>query len=231
MHILDNPIWAALSTRHQAFAHAGVGALRYPRDIAPFLAIQDARLIDAADLSALVAADETVFLVGPRPEVPDGWLVEALGCMAQMVCERRVVEPPGPVIVPLGSDHRDSVLALTAIVYPHYFRTQTMALGRYFGIFEEGQLAAIIGERMAMPGFREVSAVCTAPGFTGRGLARRLVTWLSNDNLARGETPFLHVSPRNERAKRLYEENGYRTRSELPFWSIRRSSDATGAEP
>ena len=95
-----------------------------------------------------------------------------------------------------------------------------MDLGRYFGVLEDGRLAAMIGERMAMPGFREISAVCMHPASTGRGLARHLLITLSNDNLARGDVPFLHVSSRNERAKRLYEQNGYRTRSEPAFWSL-----------
>jgi predicted GNAT family acetyltransferase len=115
------------------------------------------------------------------------------------------------------------VLALTALVYPHYFRQRTTDLGRYFGIFEGDRLAAMVGERMAPSGFRELSALCTHPDFAGRGLARRLLAFLSNDNLRGGEIPFLHVSPGNERAKRLYDQSGYRTRSEIAFWSLRRT--------
>jgi predicted GNAT family acetyltransferase len=98
-----------------------------------------------------------------------------------------------------------------------------MELGRYFGIFDSGRLAAMAGERMGMPGFREISAVCTHPDFLGRGLARQLVAFLGNDIFAGGSTPFLHVSPQNERAKRLYEQNGYRVRKEMPFASYTRA--------
>ncbi|HEY0660870.1 MAG TPA: GNAT family N-acetyltransferase, partial [Lysobacter sp.] len=55
-----------------------------------------------------------------------------------------------------------------------------------------------------------------------RGYARRLLAWLSNDNHARGRTPFLHVSHENLRAKQLYEQNGYQVRCDLPFWSLDR---------
>jgi len=51
-----------------------------------------------------------------------------------------------------------------------------MELGRYFGVIENGRLAAMAGERMGMPGFREVSAVCTHPDFLGRGLAQKRPT-------------------------------------------------------
>jgi GNAT superfamily N-acetyltransferase len=81
----------------------------------------------------------------------------------------------------------------------------------------------MIGERMAMPGLREISAVCTHPAAVGRGLARRLLAHASNEIFARGETPFLHVSPANTRAVQLYEQNHYRRRIDVPFWSLQRA--------
>ncbi|MHB1271360.1 MAG: GNAT family N-acetyltransferase [Rhodanobacter sp.] len=82
---------------------------------------------------------------------------------------------------------------------------------------------AMIGERLGMDACREISAVCTHPDFLGRGYARRLVAQLSNDNRARGRLPFLHVSPQNRRAKRLYEQLGYRLRRDIGFWSLGRA--------
>jgi predicted GNAT family acetyltransferase len=76
----------------------------------------------------------------------------------------------------------------------------------------------MIGERMGSPQFREISAVCTNPDFVGRGLARRLLVFRGNDLLDRGLTAILHVSPQNARAVKLYEQNGWRTRREMPFW-------------
>jgi len=112
---------------------------------------------------------------------------------------------------------------LTALVYPHYFRLRTMELGRYFGIYQGGRLAAIIGERLGMDAYQEISAVCTHPDFSARGYARRLLALLSNDNLERGRTPFLHVSHQNHRAKLLYEQTGYRHRRDIDFWSLCRA--------
>jgi predicted GNAT family acetyltransferase len=118
---------------------------------------------------------------------------------------------------------RADVLALTARVYPHYFRTRTMDMGRYFGIYRDGRLAAMIGERLGDDGHREMSAICTHPDFNGHGYARRLTAWLSNDTLAHGRQPFLHVSYENVRAKALYERLGYRVRRDIGFWSLRRA--------
>jgi len=228
-HVLDNPIWASLSTLHRSLALEEPGALRYPAEIAPFLGVPGHGPIGATALEQLVAPGETVYLVGPSPSVPPGWRLEDLGLLLQMVCAERLAEVPGPPIVPLTDAHRPSVLALTALVYPHYFRPRTMELGRYFGMLEGDRLAAMIGERMGAPGFREISAVCTHPDFTGRGYARRLLVFLTNDNLERGATPFLHVSSLNERAIALYEQNGYHTRREVPFWSLCRSTGPAGA--
>jgi predicted GNAT family acetyltransferase len=65
-----------------------------------------------------------------------------------------------------------------------------------------------------------MSAICTHPDFNGHGYARRLTAQLTNDTLATGREPFLHVSQRNTRAKALYERLGYRLRRTIPFWSL-----------
>ena len=223
-HILDNPLWASLSTRHRGLALGAGAVLRYPAAIAPFLAVAGRAAVDAAELEALVGRNETVYLIGPEPSLPPGWRLTNLGLLAQMVCEQALPEVEGPPLVPLTDAHRADVLGLTALVYPHYFRPRTVELGRYFGVLEQGRLAAMIGERMGAPGYREISAVCTHPDFSARGLARRLLAFLSNDNLRRGETPFLHVSLENERAKSLYERNGYRTRRRVAFFSLCREA-------
>ncbi len=219
-HPLDNPIWASLSTRHQDVAQGAGGILRYPAAIAPFLGVSRPDVDTAAALESLVTPDESVYLLGPELLTPAGWQLQNLGLLAQMICPQRLPETDSAAIIALTDAHRADVLALTALVYPHYFRPQTMRLGRYFGIYKDGRLAAMIGERMGTQLHREISAVCTHPDFSGQGHARVLLTWLSNDLIDRGYLPFLHVSPKNQRAKLLYEQNGYHTRHEIAFWSL-----------
>ncbi len=223
-HPLDNPFWSSLSTLHHPIALAVDDVLGYPADVAPFLAIARPGPLSPTALDAMVPVDGTGLLLGPRPEVPAGWQLEDLGVMCQMVCDAPLPEVDGPPIAQLGDSDRSTVLALTALVYPHYFRSRTTDLGRYFGVVDRERrgLAAMAGERTGMPGYREISAVCTHPAHTGKGLARRLLAHLSNDLLARGDTPYLHVSPANERAKSLYAQNGYRFRIDLPFWAVHR---------
>jgi predicted GNAT family acetyltransferase len=80
----------------------------------------------------------------------------------------------------------------------------------------------MIGERLGTDAYQEMSAICTHPDFNGRGYARRLTALLTNDVLARGRTPFLHVSHANSRAMQLYERIGYSHRRDIGFWSLRR---------
>ena len=221
---LDNPFWSALDSIHREVAVRSGDVSRYPAAFAPFLGVAsvDTAPGDAFDL--LVAPGESVYLLGIAPVLPAGWRLQAFRPLAQMVCDAPLPMADGPDIVPLGDAQREDVLALTALVYPHYFRARTMDLGRYFGIYEQGRLAAMIGERLGSAGSREMSAICTHPDFTGRGYARHLTAWLTNATLARGVQPFLHVSHENARAKALYEQLGYRVRRDIEFWSLTREA-------
>jgi len=221
-HELDNPFWNSLQTRHRHIALRRGDVARYPREFAPFLGVASADVDIADAVEALVAPDESVYLLGVLPDVPPGWQLEAFRPLAQMVCTRALEVIEGPEIIPLDEAHGGDVLALTALVYPHYFRERTMEMGRYFGIYQGARLAAIIGERLGTDTYVEMSAICTHPDFNGRGYARRLTAMLANDTLARGHTPFLHVSHENTRAKRLYEQLGFRHRCDIGFWSLRR---------
>lgn len=220
---LDNPLWSSLHSRHRAIARCRGEVARYPADFGPFLGVSSAQADVAEAFAALIDPGETVYLLGVAPAVPRGWVLEAHAPLAQMVCTAPIDAVDGPAVIELSDAHRADVLALVALVYPHYFRPRTMELGRYFGIYQDGRLAAMIGERMGTEAYQEISAVCTHPDGNGRGYARRLLALLSNDNLARGCTPFLHVSNENQRAKQLYERMGYRLRRQIPLWSLRRA--------
>lgn len=220
---LDNPFWSSLRSRHRALAQCLGDAARYPAEFAPFLGVASADADVAESIESLVGPGETLYLLGIAPNPPEGWTLEAYPPLAQMICETPIPLIDGPRVIELSEAHRADVLALTALVYPHYFRPRTMELGRYFGIYQDGRLAAMIGERLGTEAYQEISAVCTHPDFSGRGYARRLVALLSNDILECGRLPFLHVSQQNHRAKSLYEQIGYSHRREIAFCSLGRA--------
>ncbi len=221
-HLLDNPLWHALATHHARLAAGPARMRRYPADVAPFFAVAD----DAAGATiaplAPLAPGEAVSFVGVVPALPPGWAVEVDTGLLQMTASAPVaIAPAGPAVVALTEADVPEMLALTALVFPGYFRPRTIAMGTYLGIRVDGRLAAMAGERMHLTGHCELSGVCTHPDHTGRGYARHLCGLLLNAILARGEAPFLHVMPDNTGAIRIYEALGFTGRRELRLCRVR----------
>lgn len=215
-HPLDNPVWASLMSHHAALARTADGAVRYPADVAPFVGVAAGDAHAAAAVEGLVAQGELVIFVGAAPPLSNAWRIEQSVRIAQMIRPTRLEVPDGPATIELTrKQHIADMLALTALVYPHYFRPRTIAMGRYFGIYDGERLAAMAGERMHCEGHREISAVCTHPDYLGRGYARRLIALLTNRILDAGELPFLHFAHENVRAKALYERMGFTHRSDI----------------
>src|ERR1700675_601744 len=108
-----------------------------------------------------------------------------------MLCENRSARSPAlrskPEFIPLTQADVPEMLALTKLTKPGPFAARTREMGDYFGIRKEGVLVAMAGERLRVPGFTEISAVCTHPEHLGQGYARRLVTLLLERIHARGE--------------------------------------------
>jgi predicted GNAT family acetyltransferase len=103
---------------------------------------------------------------------------------------------------------------LAALTEPGPFRARTCELGEFFGIFEGGRLVSMAGQRLRLPSFIEVSAVCTHPDARGRGYARAAMVRVMEDILSRGATPFLHAFADNP-AVRVYEALGFTHRRSL----------------
>ena len=225
-HLLDNPIWSSLTTKHASFAVVQGSACRYPPQVAPFAAVRAGDANALSQLEGLINGGESVYLVGLAPEFAAGWRVESAFPIPQLVCSTPAVVRSGPDAVPLTEANRSDMLALTALVFPGFFRARTVEMGRYIGIYHGRVLAAMAGERMRMDGYQEISAVCTHPEFIGRGYAQRLVALLVNAVLERGDTPFLHTHRDNARALALYDHLGFKIRTEVTLWSVTRDRTA-----
>jgi GNAT superfamily N-acetyltransferase len=221
-HALDNPVWAALRSHHSHFAVVEDSAGRYPAEVAPFVAVGSVGSRATEQLARLVNPGESVYVVGLVPELGAGWTVHSTGGCPQMVCRSPSTVKPGPEWTVLSEAHRADMLALTALVFPGFFRARTLEMGQYLGIYCGKVLVAMAGERMRLDGYREISAVCTHPEFLGRGYAQRLVAQLSNACLERGVTPFLHVHRDNVRAMSVYERLGYAYRADVMLCSVTR---------
>jgi GNAT superfamily N-acetyltransferase len=222
---LNNPIWSALTTAQAHFAIGGPVAKRYPADVAPFIGVSEPTAAAAEALAGLVSPGEVVNIVALTPKLDKGWELLATGNIVQMVWRDDAPTPDEDTtdITPLTDADTPDMLALTALVFPGYFRRRTHEMGEYFAIRQNGQFAAMAGERMKVHGCEEISAVCTHPDFTGRGYAARLIKLIVARQLKRGIVPFLHVNETNARARALYVRLGFADRAILPLWLLKRT--------
>jgi GNAT superfamily N-acetyltransferase len=214
---LDNVTWAALTGPQAKFAEVNGRAARFEPDVSPFTALADTA--DPAawrDLVELVGPGSDLFVAGPRVIPPPGW--DQVGGLAgvQMV-DAGVAGHDDPEALVLGTADVPEILDLVERTQPGPFRKRTIELGTYLGIRRGGRLIAMAGERLRVPGWTEVSAVCTDPDHRGQGLAARLVRAVVAGIRARGERPFLHAAADNAGAVRLYERLGFALRTPVMF--------------
>jgi predicted GNAT family acetyltransferase len=178
----------------------------------------------AAALAELVAPGETVFMAQvPEIVVPDGFVEVKTAQGVQMVAPRDTdFEAPHDDIQVLTDEDAPEMLALATLTEPGPFLRRTHAMGTFRGIRIGGRLVAMAGERLRLPGYTEVSGVCTHPEFRGRGLARRLSAVVAGGIQARGEQAFLHAWKSNQSAISLYEGLGFRVRTDVQVVVLRR---------
>ena len=221
---LDNPVWHALEGPLAHFGVTEAGAGRLDPVFAPFAALsREPRGESWEALAGLVAPGETVVVVAAEPLEPGPDFVGgAPGVGAQMVATALRSAPDTEAVL-LGPDDLDEVLALIEATQPGPFRDRTLEFGTYLGIKKAGRLVAMAGERLRVPGYTEISAVCTHPDFAGRGLAARLVRAVAAGMLERGETPMLHAARSNTRAIELYLRLGFTIRRDLWFMAATRT--------
>lgn len=252
-HILDNPVWNALVTGNAALAE-GEGEVKvFPADVAPFVGLKEINPGNLARLYQRVAGERVAAIVAPAPiDIPTVWKVVNRVQAFQMICPapppattaapsppaaaaRPRARPATPTTAPaaghelvaLGEQDIPAMLELTALTNPGPFYQRTMLFGSYTGIFDGDELVAMAGFRMHPGDFIEVSAVCTRPGYLGRGYARTLILHLVDLIRSQHCTPFLHVRKDNKRAIEVYRQLGFTTRHEMTINFIKKNVLAT----
>lgn len=216
-HPLDRPVWGALTTGWADLAEGDEQALRLDRGHGVFGAAANRSPGSMAALGALVPDDGELWMV-ERDEwpVPPGARIQRVAGLVQMVCDRLTPTPsPAFDIVDLTEDDAGDMLALATLTKPGPFVRHTNRLGHFVGVRQGGGLVAMAGERMKLPGWSEVSGVCTHPDHRGRGYAAGLMRTVATRMIARGETPWLTSYASNKGAIALYETLGFRRRADL----------------
>jgi len=216
-HPLDRPVWTALATGWAQLAEGDDRARRLNRDHGVFGAAADRSAPSQAALGALVPAQGELWLIEREPwPPPPGTRCTHTAAVVQIVAEAITPgPPPGLAFVELGEDDAPAMYDLATLTRPGPYVVHTNRLGKFIGVKSEGRLVAMAGERMAMPGMREVSGVCTHPDFRGLGYAGALMRVVAERMLARGEVPFLHAYAGNTGAIALYHQLGFRHRADV----------------
>lgn len=218
---LDNPIWHALQGPHRRWAQ-GQGSFQwFPQDVVPFFAVESAQSALEPDLPRRLGLRSVAYFVGVLPaEWPTGWNPGTRSEVVQMsYAGSKPLWEPAPHKL-LGPEDQSAMQELAAIAFPGFFRARSAELGTYIGIYEQNRLVSMAGERMALDGMRELSAICTHPDYTGRGYAGGLTRALIRRHCGQGLHSFLHVSAHNTGARRLYEMLGFVAVAVLPLVRI-----------
>ena len=213
--LLDNPIWNALRTEHRLLALGDENARRYPAEIGPLAGTPDQSQASYGALRPLAGPGGllALFLVDP-PALPMGWSLFRGGTLTQMICRKPSLGgeegrlAAGATLRRLEAADAPAMVELATLTEPGPFRERTIELGRFHGIFVGDRLLAMAGQRMRVPGYVEVSAVCTHPDARGRGYAGAVMRQVMRDIVGEHCTPFLHSFAENP-AVRLYEGLGF----------------------
>ncbi|HMK16915.1 MAG TPA: GNAT family N-acetyltransferase, partial [Chitinophagaceae bacterium] len=179
-HILDNMIWNAFTTGNKdiAIINGDVGC--YLPDIAPFAGMKVFNDANLKKLYEFIPVNRSVAISSLNKMDHDEckWKLLQPMDVTQMVYEHSMktfTTKNSSLIVPLSEEHVLRMMELTALTRPGPFLQQTIKFKNYFGIFIEGRLAAMTGQRMHPKPYMEVSAVCTHPDFRGMGYAKALM--------------------------------------------------------
>lgn len=219
--LLDNAAWHALNSYHQHLAIQGQRAARYQSDLFFVAAMAENTEREFNELKTLVALDEMIVVAGTIPTKLVGWEVMLSGATQQMVCEELKSQARINAITLTATDVPE-MLELVRLTQPGPFLRRTIEMGHYIGLREEGKLVAMAGERLHLPGFCEISAVCTHPDYRGRGYGSALTTLVATRIVERQEIPFLHLLQTNEVAMKLYQKLGFRFRKEMKLTTLKR---------
>jgi ribosomal protein S18 acetylase RimI-like enzyme len=230
MHLLDNPIWQALSTRQSHFAEGGATARRFPPAVTALAGFPEERPEAYDELAGLADGAPAALFLPSAPQLPEGWAQLREAPLLQMVHEDGAAPAPRYPWITLTVADVPEMVALAELTQPGPFGVRTYQMGTYLGIRQQGALVAMAGERLRVPGYAEISAVCTHPDHVGHGYAASLMSVLMEKLRSQGETPFLHVRGGNARAIALYERLGFRKRVQFHLAVVQKQGVAVAEQ-
>jgi len=221
---LKNPVWYSLKETHNRFLIAYDSVQFYQPKVCTFGAFEDhSKTADALDAYATIA--ERFFVVSEiEPTINPKKIVlekKIVGCQMVLSGQAKLEVEISEKIVLLTEEYVDEIYDLIWLVMPGYYQKRTFEMGKYFGIFKEGKLISITGQRLQTNDFIEVSAVVTHPDYRKRGYGKQLVAHTTNEILKEGKIPILHTDKGNS-AIPLYKNLGYQVTRDMNWWLYQR---------
>ncbi|KIA95377.1 hypothetical protein OC25_05895 [Pedobacter kyungheensis] len=226
-HLLDNPIYHALNSAHGHFAKGVDEVKYYLKDIAAFAGLKDNSVENLQTLYEISEPDSLFVIFSKAPlTIPAFWTLLMHIDMFQLVYEgKNIPESTNEDLTDLDLNHVTEMTALVELTKPGPFLAKTIELSNYTGIFAENQLIAMAGHRFFPAPYREVSAVCTHPDHLGKGHAFKILQEQIRRILKREEIPFLHVKNDNLGAIKLYQKLGFKIRTEMTAYVIKKEPE------
>jgi GNAT superfamily N-acetyltransferase len=225
-HVLDNPIYYALTSAHGHIAKGIDEVKYYTEDITAFAGLKDNSQENLDTLHQISQAESLFVFFSKTPvEIPKKWKLLTHIDMFQFVFrDKEVPTVDGTGITDLDLEHVAEMMDLVELTKPGPFLAKTIELSNYTGIFINGKLAAMAGHRFFPTPYREVSAVCTHPDHLGKGYAFKVLQEQIKRILLRAEIPFLHVRNDNEGAIKLYQKLGFEIRTDIIAYVIKKEA-------
>jgi GNAT superfamily N-acetyltransferase len=233
---LDHLVWCALETNHFHFRIGANLAVRYPAEISPFAAVSENTPAAFKQLATLLNPNDPTDRVHIIEESPGAEprfksLLPPSLRLGPALETHQMFASPAPDSLPsdhppireLNSANAHEMIALIAIAFPGFYKSETYRMGAYFGVRNnDGELVAMAGERLCIPGCHEISGVCTHPAHTGKGYARALMLHVMQRHSSLGLKSFLHVGTKNTHALGVYLRMGFQITASPTLWPILR---------
>jgi ribosomal protein S18 acetylase RimI-like enzyme len=230
-HILDNPVYHGLQTGDAALS-LGRGEVKFfNEEVSPFAGFREGYVRGFDDLYDQLPAGRKILYATPKLiRAPVGWKLAAELKGIQFVFDTTpVIAEPAIKLILLGKPNVDEMMELAALTKPGPFGRRTIEFGHYYGIFENGKLVAMAGQRLHPADFSEISAVCTHPDHLGKGFAALLLQHQLQLIFSQGGVAFLHVREDNHRAIALYKRLGFKIRGPMNFYFLERGDQIDGS--
>jgi len=223
--VLDNPVYHGLCSGDAHLALGTKTVKYFHEEVSPFAGFDECDENGFQELSELLPTGRNVLYATRRTiEEPKNWklLHEVKG--VQFVYNKEgESQYDSSILIPLNAANSEEMVQLAALTKPGPFSSRTIEFGHYYGVFQNGRLVAMAGQRLHPGNYTEISAVCTHPDHLGKGFAASLIRHQIVLIHEQNRIPFLHVRADNERAIALYERLGFEQNGHMNFYVLKRS--------